>query len=65
MHGGLTLLERKRGRPFGKILTLLIVALPLGFLSPPEFQAEVIARCLGVFDLLAGGWNQNGFLMPR
>jgi len=55
IHGGLTLLERKMGRPFGKIPTLLLVALPLGLLFPPAFQSEVIARCLSVFDLLAGG----------
>ena len=55
LHGLLALLERKLGRPFGKIPTLLVVALPLGLLFPPEFQSEVIARCLGVFDLIAGG----------
>lgn len=54
LHGLLTLLERKLGRPFGKIPTLLVVALPLGLLFPPAFQSEVIARCLGVFDLMAG-----------
>lgn len=55
LHGLLALLERKLGRPFGKIPALLVVALPLGLLFPPEFQSEVIARCLRVFDLLAGG----------
>lgn len=57
LHGALTLLERKMGRPFGKIPTLLLVALPLGLLFPPAFQSEVIARCLAVFDVIAG---QNG-----
>ena len=52
LHGILTLLEKKRGRPFGKIPALLAVALPLGWLFPPAFQNEVIARCLGVFDFL-------------
>lgn len=52
LHGILTLLERKRGRPFGKIPALLAVAVPLGLLFPPAFQNEVIARCLGVFDMI-------------
>ncbi|QTN33118.1 hypothetical protein HZ994_12610 [Akkermansiaceae bacterium] len=59
LHGLLALGERKLGRPCGKIPALLLVALPLGLLFPPEFQTEVIARCLGVFDLLAGS-PQNG-----
>jgi hypothetical protein len=52
MHGILTLLEKKRGRRFGKIPALLAVIVPLGLLFPPAFQNEVIARCLGVFELL-------------
>ncbi|HEX7262432.1 MAG TPA: hypothetical protein VF258_11560 [Luteolibacter sp.] len=52
LHGLLTLLEKKRGRPFGKIPALLAVTLPLGLLFPPAFQTQVIARCLGIFDLL-------------
>ena len=52
LHGILTLLEKKWGRPFGKIPALLAVGLPLGLLFPPAFQNEVIARCLGVFDVL-------------
>lgn len=51
-HGFLVLLEKKRGRPLGKIFALLAVGVPLGFLFPPEFQTEVIARCLHIFDLL-------------
>jgi alginate O-acetyltransferase complex protein AlgI len=47
MHGILTLLEKKRGRRFGKIPALLAVIVPLGLLFP-AFQKEVIARCLGV-----------------
>lgn len=52
LHGILTLLEKKWGRPLGKIPALLAVILPLGLLFPPAFQSEVIARCLGVFDVL-------------
>jgi hypothetical protein len=52
LHGILTLLEKKRKRPFGKIPALLAVILPLGLLFPPAFQTQVIARCLEVFDLL-------------
>lgn len=51
-HGILTLLEKRRERPFGKVPALLAVILPLGCLFPPAFQREVIARCLGVFDLV-------------
>ncbi len=51
-HGLLVLLEGKLGRPLGKLLALLAVGLPLSFLFPPEFQSEVIARCLQIFDLL-------------
>ena len=49
MHGLLTLLERKLGRPLGKIPALLAVVLPLGLLFPPAFQKEIIARFLEVF----------------
>ena len=52
LHGILALLEKWRGRAFGKIPALLAVVLPLGLLFPPAFQSGVIARCLGVFDLL-------------
>jgi hypothetical protein len=51
-HGLLVILEGKLGRSLGKIFALLAVGVPLGFLFPPEFQSEVIARCLGFFDLL-------------
>ena len=51
LHGILTLLERKWGRPFGKIPALLAVVGPLGLLFPPAFQQGVIERCLAVFDL--------------
>lgn len=54
LHGLMALLERKLGRPLGKIPALLLVAAPLGLLFPPAFQSEVIARCLGVFGLIAG-----------
>lgn len=50
LHGLLTLLERRWGRPLGKIPALLAVTLPLGWLFPPAFQYEVIEKCLGVFD---------------
>ncbi|WP_226895407.1 MBOAT family protein, partial [Luteolibacter marinus] len=53
-HGLLTLLEARRGRAFGKIPALLAVILPLGLLFPPDFQREVIARCLDVFDGFSG-----------
>lgn len=52
LHGGLTLIEKRTGRQFGKIPALLAVGLPLSFLFPPAFQTEVIARCLGVFELV-------------
>jgi alginate O-acetyltransferase complex protein AlgI len=52
LHGILALLERRWGRPFGKIPALLAVILPMGLLFPRVFQNEVIARCLGVFDML-------------
>lgn len=55
LHGLLTLLERKGGRPFGKFPALLLVACPLGLLFPPEFRDGVIARCLGIFDVIARG----------
>jgi len=53
LHGLLVLFEKTRGRIFGRIPTLLAVALPIGLLFPPAFQDEVIARCLEVFDFLA------------
>ena len=52
LHGILALLEKRWGRPCGKIPALLAVGLPLGWLFPSAFQQEVIAQCLGVFDLL-------------
>ena len=52
LHGILTLVERKWGRPMGKVPALLAVMLPLPWLFPPAFQREVIEACLGVFDLL-------------
>lgn len=51
IHGILVLLEKHRGKPFGKIPALLAVAVPLGLLFPPAFQTGVIARCLEVFDV--------------
>jgi alginate O-acetyltransferase complex protein AlgI len=55
LHGLLTLLERRLGRPIGKIPTLLAVILPLGLLFPPAFQKEVIARFLEVFTIAGAG----------
>lgn len=52
LHGVLTLLEKRWGRPLGKIPALIAVMLPLGYLFPPAFQNEVIARCLGFFDVI-------------
>ena len=54
LHGFLILLERKWNRRLGKIPTLLAVILPLGWLFPPDFQTEVIAKCLRVFDFVSG-----------
>ncbi len=54
LHGALTLLERKLGRPIGRIPALLAVIGPMALLFPPEFQREVIARCLEVFEM---PWN--------
>jgi len=50
LHGGVTLLEKKLGRPVGKLPALLAVVLPMGLLFPPAFQREVIERCLEVFE---------------
>ena len=52
LHGVLALLERKWGRPLGKVPALLAVMLPLSLLFPPAFQSEVIARCLNVFEMI-------------
>jgi len=52
-HGFLVLLENRLGRSFGKILTLLAVGIPLGFLFPPAFQDHVIRRCLNIFDFMS------------
>jgi hypothetical protein len=54
IHGVLTLLERKLGRPIGKIPALLAVMVPLGVLFPPAFQRDVIERCLDVLEVLPG-----------
>jgi hypothetical protein len=54
IHGLLAVVERKWGRPLGKIPALLAVVLPIGWLFPPAFQTEVIAECLGVFDVVRG-----------
>jgi len=53
-HGILAVLEKWRGRPFGKIPAFLAVILPLGLLFPPGFQTGVIARCLEIFDAAQG-----------
>ncbi len=52
VHGLLVLLEKRRGKPFGRIPALLAVAVPLGLLFPPAFQTGVIERCLEVFDVV-------------
>lgn len=49
-HGLLVVLETKSGYRFGKVGALLLVMVPLGFLFPTEFQSEVIARCLMIFE---------------
>lgn len=50
LHGLLTLLERTWKRSLGKIPALLAVTVPLPLLFPPDFQNEVIARCIEVFS---------------
>ncbi|MGC6564946.1 MAG: MBOAT family protein [Akkermansiaceae bacterium] len=52
VHGGLVVFERRFGRAVGKLPALLLVAAPLGVLFPEEFQTEVIARCLNIFELI-------------
>lgn len=52
LHGLLTFWERRLGRPIGKIPALLAVILPMGLLFPPDFQREVIVRCLDTAALL-------------
>lgn len=52
LHGILTLLEKRIGRPCGKVPALLAVALPLGLLFPPAFQQQVLVRCLEVFEIM-------------
>ncbi|MFT6863080.1 MAG: hypothetical protein ACJAVK_001641 [Akkermansiaceae bacterium] len=50
VHGLFVLLEGRFGKSLGKGGALLLVAMPLGFLFPPEFQTDVIERCLLFFD---------------
>lgn len=52
IHGMLTLLEKRWGRPVGTVPALLAVAVPIALLFPPAFQTEVIEACLGVFEWL-------------
>ncbi len=54
LQGVLTLLERKLGRPLGKIPALLAAIVPLGWLFPPAFQQQVIVRCLEIFAVAGG-----------
>jgi alginate O-acetyltransferase complex protein AlgI len=53
-HGGLAVWERRTGRRLGKVLTLILVSAPLGFLFPQVFQVEVIERFLGVMKWING-----------
>lgn len=48
-HGWLAWLEKKRGRPFGKIPALLAVVVPLGCLFPATFRNEVMTPCVEWF----------------
>lgn len=57
IHGLLTLIEKKSGRQLGKVPTLLLVVVPLGLLFPPDFQDQVIAPFLGVFDRISHVWD--------
>lgn len=34
----------------GLVVALILVGVPLGCLFPPEFQSEVIARCLMILE---------------
>lgn len=52
LHGVLVVIERRRGRPFGRLLALLAVILPLGLLFPPAFLSEVLLKCLSIFSLV-------------
>ncbi len=56
LHGLLVLVEKASGRRAGRIATLLLVAAPLGVLFPADFQDQVIARFLGVFDWIQHAW---------
>jgi hypothetical protein len=49
VHGILTLLEKSRNQPLGKIPTLLAVIVPLPWLFPETFRTQVIEKCLGLF----------------
>lgn len=53
LHGLLALLERRIGRPFGRVPALLLVMAPLGLLFPAAFQTDVIARCLDMFPAMS------------
>jgi alginate O-acetyltransferase complex protein AlgI len=53
LHGLLVLIEKKSGRSFGKISTLLLVVLPLGWLFPSTFKEEVLLYCLSAFELFS------------
>lgn len=55
LHGLLTLLETRLGRPIGRVPALVTVVLPLGLVFPPAFQQEVIARCLEAFRVVGAG----------
>lgn len=59
LQGVLTLLEKKLGRPIGKIPALLAVVLPFGLLFPSAFQQEVIARCLEGFAVAGAFWGRQ------
>lgn len=56
-HGLLVLLEKRLGRPLGKVPALLAVVLPLDLLFPPTFQREVIGRSLELLQM-AGDWSR-------
>ena len=52
-HGLFVLAENKRGKPIGRLPSLLLVALPISLLFPPAFQHEVILEILGWFEWVA------------
>ncbi|MCH7226137.1 hypothetical protein MLD59_08330 [Verrucomicrobiaceae bacterium E54] len=49
VQGLVTVAERRSGRALGALPTLVVVALPVGWVFPPEFRQQIMERCLGIF----------------